>query len=146
MLNIVRLRKTREEKGFTQSSFARRVGVSPSFYHSLEKGTKGASMDTLAAIVQALEVNLEDIWDTANEDDLPPVIPLRSPDIVMEKTVVRYSLPPTEETYKMIAEQMTGNEIEPELQMLINYWLKASGKQKKQILDFMKKNLKESKF
>ena len=54
-----RIRRKRQEKGFSQYEFANRVGLSPSFYGHIERGTRTPSLDTLVIIANELGVGLD---------------------------------------------------------------------------------------
>ena len=52
-----RVRRLREMNGWTQSELAERVNVSGSFIGHIERGEKKASVDTVVALCNALEVS-----------------------------------------------------------------------------------------
>ena len=53
----VRVRQQREMNDLTQGELARRVGVSSSFIGHIERGEKKASVETVVALGNALEVS-----------------------------------------------------------------------------------------
>ena len=53
----VRVRQQRELNGLTQSQLAARVGVSSSFIGHIERGEKKASVETVVALCNALEIS-----------------------------------------------------------------------------------------
>ena len=53
----VRVRQQRELNNLTQSQLARKVGVTGSFIGHIERGEKKASVDTVVALCNALEVS-----------------------------------------------------------------------------------------
>ena len=53
----VRVRQQRELNSLTQSQLARKVGVTGSFIGHIERGEKKASVDTVVALCNALEVS-----------------------------------------------------------------------------------------
>lgn len=55
------IRRYREERGFSQDTFAYEVGLGRSYYGSLERGEINASFLTLVKITRALEIELRDI-------------------------------------------------------------------------------------
>lgn len=57
----VRIRRKRQELGITQAQFAKRVGVSTSFYGHIERGTRVPSIDTLVLIANSLNVGIDSL-------------------------------------------------------------------------------------
>ena len=53
----VRVRQQRELNNLTQGELARKVGVTGSFIGHIERGEKKASVDTVVALCNALEVS-----------------------------------------------------------------------------------------
>lgn len=53
----LRVRQQRELNSLTQSQLARKVGVTGSFIGHIERGEKKASVDTVVALCNALEVS-----------------------------------------------------------------------------------------
>ena len=53
----VRVRQQREMNSLTQSQLARKVGVTGSFIGHIERGEKKASVDTVVALCNALEIS-----------------------------------------------------------------------------------------
>ena len=56
-----RVRKRRTELGLTQGELADRVGTSLSFVGHIERGTRKASLDTLVALSNALEISTDEL-------------------------------------------------------------------------------------
>ncbi|MDD3213979.1 MAG: helix-turn-helix transcriptional regulator [Eubacteriales bacterium] len=54
-----RIRKQRTLHGWTQEELAERVNVSTSFVGHVERGTRKASLETLVAIANVLDVSLD---------------------------------------------------------------------------------------
>lgn len=54
----LRIRKQRKEKGFSQEQLAEQAGVSLSFIGHIECGTRIASVETLARLSEALEMDM----------------------------------------------------------------------------------------
>ena len=54
-----RIRKQRTQHGWTQEALAERVNVSTSFVGHVERGTRKASLETLVAMANALDVSLD---------------------------------------------------------------------------------------
>lgn len=54
-----RIRKQRSLHGWTQEALAERVNVSTSFVGHVERGTRKASLETLVAIANVLDVSLD---------------------------------------------------------------------------------------
>ena len=66
-----RIRRKRQEQGLTQAQFAKKIGVSTSFYGHIERGSRTPSIDTLVIIANALNVGL----DALLRDSL--IVPIR---------------------------------------------------------------------
>ena len=54
-----RIRKQRTQRGWTQEALAERVNVSTSFVGHVERGTRKASLETLVAMANVLDVSLD---------------------------------------------------------------------------------------
>ena len=54
-----RIRKQRIQRGWTQEALAERVNVSTSFVGHVERGTRKASLETLVALANVLDVSLD---------------------------------------------------------------------------------------
>jgi transcriptional regulator with XRE-family HTH domain len=55
------VRELREKQALSQAQLADRVGITPHFIASIEKGLRGTTLETMLAIAQALEVPLSDL-------------------------------------------------------------------------------------
>ena len=53
-----RIRRRRKEKGLTMDQLAEMVDVSSSFMGHIERGTRAASVETLARLCKALELDM----------------------------------------------------------------------------------------
>ena len=53
-----RIRNQRKEKGLSQEQLAEQIGISLSFMGHIERGTRTASVETLARISKALEMDM----------------------------------------------------------------------------------------
>lgn len=54
-----RVRKRRQQKGWTQEMLAKELGVSTSFVGHIERGSRKASLETLVQIVNVLDVSAD---------------------------------------------------------------------------------------
>ena len=54
----LRIRKQRKEKGLTLEQLAEQVELSPSYMGHIERGTRVASVETLAKLCKALELDM----------------------------------------------------------------------------------------
>ena len=54
-----RVRECRSERGMTQEMLAEKAGISTSFVGHIERGEKQASVDTVVALAQCLNVSLD---------------------------------------------------------------------------------------
>ena len=58
--NVRRLRKAR---GFSQEELAERAGLHRTYIGSIERGERNVSLKNIAAIAQALDVNVTELMD-----------------------------------------------------------------------------------
>ena len=68
----LRIRRLRENKGWTTNRLANQCGLSQSFLRSVELGEKGISVENLALICDALQVSLGDFFADADRTATPP--------------------------------------------------------------------------
>ena len=54
----LRIQKQRKEKGLSQEQLAELIGISLSFLGHIERGTRKASVETLARICKALDADM----------------------------------------------------------------------------------------
>ena len=54
-----RVRKRRQQKGWTQEMLAKELGVSTSFVGHIERGSRKASLETLVQIINVLDVSAD---------------------------------------------------------------------------------------
>jgi transcriptional regulator with XRE-family HTH domain len=62
-----KIRELRKLKGFSQEGFAHEVGISRSFYYSLENGKKSATISTLIRIAITLNVEVGQLFPPVSE-------------------------------------------------------------------------------
>lgn len=67
-----RLRAARQRKGLSLRELASRIGVSPSLLSQVENGKSQASVTNLHSIVTALEITLDELFDTRARPGDPP--------------------------------------------------------------------------
>jgi transcriptional regulator with XRE-family HTH domain len=78
-----RIREERMRRGRSVRQLARDVGVSASLISQIENGRSRPSVSTLYAITQALDISVEDVFDTAAEVGATPARPAtRLPSVV----------------------------------------------------------------
>jgi transcriptional regulator with XRE-family HTH domain len=63
LLLAAKIKQRREERGLTIRALARAVEMSPSMVSEVEKGIANPSVETLAAIVKALDLSLEGVLE-----------------------------------------------------------------------------------
>ncbi|MCI8336229.1 MAG: helix-turn-helix transcriptional regulator [Peptococcaceae bacterium] len=68
----LRIKKARKKAKITQEVLASKVYVSTNFINSIERGSKGMSLETLASIANALSVSVDDLLC----DNLISVVPV----------------------------------------------------------------------
>lgn len=66
---MTKLKRLRIEKGLTQAQVADAARISRPFVHDLEKGARGALMETWERIAEALECEVTDIMEAVDETD-----------------------------------------------------------------------------
>jgi transcriptional regulator with XRE-family HTH domain len=64
-----RLRALREEAGFSQESFAHRVGIDRTYQSGLERGIRNPSLDVLVKLAAGLGVQPVDLLSTLPDVD-----------------------------------------------------------------------------
>ena len=57
-----RVRTERHRIGLTQERLAERVGLSPNFIAHLERGSRGASLDTIVTLARAFRVPVRTLF------------------------------------------------------------------------------------
>ncbi len=70
-----RVRKQRTQMGWTQEALAERVNVSTSFIGHVERGTRKASLETLVAIANALNVSLDYLLASSMDNSIIGPVP-----------------------------------------------------------------------
>lgn len=70
-----RVRRQRQLLEWTQDRLAREIGVSTSFIGHVERGSRKASLETLVAIANALNVSTDYLLAGSLEGSLPPEQP-----------------------------------------------------------------------
>jgi DNA-binding XRE family transcriptional regulator len=58
-------RATREEKGYTQESFALKAGIDRSYYGALERGEHNSTIETIMEVARGLDVPAWELWERA---------------------------------------------------------------------------------
>lgn len=68
-----RIRKQREQFGYTRETFAEKLDITPKFCADIELGNKGMSVQTLCNIAAVLKLSTDYIlYGTAQQDDSLP--------------------------------------------------------------------------
>lgn len=73
------LRAHREQRGLRQADMATRCGIDLRTYQGLEAGVMNARLSTLAAVCEALDVDLCDLFKPCDEPDSPRALRRRVP-------------------------------------------------------------------
>ncbi len=68
-----RVRKQRKIRGWTQEMLAEKIGVSTSFIGHVERGTRKASLETLVALANTLEISVDYLLAASLEGE--PLVP-----------------------------------------------------------------------
>ena len=58
-----RIRKAREDLGYTREQFSERANITPRFCYDIEAGKKGVSIDTFKNICEALNLSADHLLD-----------------------------------------------------------------------------------
>lgn len=58
-----RIRKAREDLGYTREQFSERANITPRFCYDIEAGKKGVSIDTFKNICEALNLSPDHLLD-----------------------------------------------------------------------------------
>lgn len=58
-----RIRKAREDLGYTREQFSERANITPRFCYDIEAGKKGVSIDTFKSICEALNLSADHLLD-----------------------------------------------------------------------------------
>lgn len=67
-----RIRRKRQEMGMTQTEFANKINISPSFYGHIERGTRTPSLETIVLIANTMNVGI----DVLVRDSLKITVPV----------------------------------------------------------------------
>lgn len=133
MLNLRRLKASRNELGLTRTALAEKIGISPAHYSQIERGDAGVSMETFEALLKALNVSVIDLWVDADGNSIkwPSEVAIEKDD---GQTKVKYSLPLTEETYKFLAAETDLKHFEERLKAIVAMWAKLDEEEKDKLL------------
>lgn len=71
-----RLKASRLERGLSVRGLAREVGVSPSLVSQIENGKANPSVGTLYAVVSALDISLDELFDISDDGGRAPMADL----------------------------------------------------------------------
>jgi transcriptional regulator with XRE-family HTH domain len=132
LIDVKKLKSRREALGLTQTELAKRIGITQTHYSRIEQGLRGASQETLEALLQVLGVSIGDIWESGGDDAAGE----ETQNIVLEtgegRSRTRCALPPTPESYAFLASQMR-REGDPRLEAIVNMWEMADEAAKEKI-------------
>lgn len=57
-----RIQELRKAKGYTQQTFAEKIGLSTNYLSDIERGKSSARLDKLVAIINSLECSADDVF------------------------------------------------------------------------------------
>ena len=129
MTNIIKnagknIKFLRINKGLSQKNLAKMIPMAQAFLSRIERGEQGASLAMLEKIARALDCDSLTLINGGQPEkdnttkvllpvpvyDLPNNDKNKEQNIVIERedngTIIRYILPPTEQTYKFLSEQL----------------------------------------
>lgn len=67
----MRIRQVRKAKGWSQDELAQKCGISMSFLGHIERGTRIMSLETFAAVCEALGIGADELlWGTAQVQEM----------------------------------------------------------------------------
>ena len=65
----LRVREIRSAQGYSQEAFADECGLHRTYIGAIERGERNVSIDNIAKIADALNINLKDLfWENAREN------------------------------------------------------------------------------
>ncbi len=79
-----RIKKLREEKGYTQESFSKEISISHRTYSGIESGAHSTSIDTFVEIAQVLDTSLDYIILGKGKTDLSIDIPKEKKELALK--------------------------------------------------------------
>lgn len=65
----IRIGELRKQKGFTQEKLAERMGVSPKYLSSIERGKENPTLTTIINLAQSMDVEIADIFTFLEVED-----------------------------------------------------------------------------
>ncbi len=69
-----RIKKLREEAGYTVNKLANMAGISQSFLRDIELGNKNPTVETLSYFCDALKISLSDFFNEEENEIYPPLV------------------------------------------------------------------------
>lgn len=63
-----RIRTLRHQRGLSQEKLALKADITPSYMGQVERGERGATIDTLEKIAASLDITLEELFRFGNDD------------------------------------------------------------------------------
>ncbi len=67
----VRLKRLRQGKKFSQEALAEKVGISPKYVSSIERGKENPTLEVMIKLAHALGVEMEEIFAISHEESSP---------------------------------------------------------------------------
>lgn len=67
----IRIKRLRQERKLSQESLAERVGISPKYVSSIERGKENPTLDIVIKLAGALHVEVEDVFTVVQEETDP---------------------------------------------------------------------------
>lgn len=67
----IRIKRLRQEKKLSQEALAEKVGISPKYISSIERGKENPTLDILIKLAGALRVEVEEVFTVAHEETDP---------------------------------------------------------------------------
>lgn len=120
MLNLEVIQARRRELKLTKTAVADKIGISVVHYSLVEKGDRGVSIETLDALLKALDLNIVDVW--VDDREIPPV---SISAIIIEKDAENgketYKLPPRPETFRLLEMRLLPG-VDSELEAIASAW------------------------
>ena len=64
-----RIQEIRNKKGITQDQLSEKVGISPKYLSSIERGKENPTLNTILKLAQSLDVNLDEFFTHLEIED-----------------------------------------------------------------------------
>lgn len=63
----IRIKNLRQSKGMTQEELAEKMGISPKYLSSIERGKENPTLDTFVKLTEALHTEIAEVFNFSHE-------------------------------------------------------------------------------